>query len=135
MSTPKYIYKILPSTPPPPTPLPLSLPVSTLDRNSGFMHMSTAKQVLGTLKNFFANDDFVYILRVPYERVEKFIQWDAPDEKNCGPRPDEGAFPHIYNGFKLGREEVDVVGRWERGQGWENGGGELEGWDKRDMIG
>lgn len=54
------------------------------------MHMSTSVQILGTLNNFFAKkegeeDDkgFVWILRVKYQDVEKFIKWE--DSKGKGP--------------------------------------------------
>jgi uncharacterized protein (DUF952 family) len=39
---PKYIYKIVPADP---QPLPEALPLSDLDRNDGFLHLSTAAQV------------------------------------------------------------------------------------------
>jgi len=30
-----------------------------------------------------------------------------------------GFFPHIYNGLKVGKEEVDDVGEWRKGsEGW-----------------
>jgi hypothetical protein len=28
-----------------------------------------------------------------------------------------GFFPHIYNGLKVGIEEVESVGKWDRGDG------------------
>jgi uncharacterized protein (DUF952 family) len=83
--TPKYIYKILPSDPPPPSPLPLALPVSALDTRDNFIHMSTSRQLLGTLRNFFAEDSHVYILRIPYARVESWIKW----ENSIGKGPEE----------------------------------------------
>jgi uncharacterized protein (DUF952 family) len=39
---PKYIYKIVPADP---QPVPGALPLSDLDRNDGFLHLSTAEQV------------------------------------------------------------------------------------------
>ena len=83
--TPKYIYKILPSNPPPPSPLPEALPVSALDARDNFIHLSTSRQVIGTLRNFFTNEDHVWMLRIPYERVEKWIKW----ENSVGKGPDE----------------------------------------------
>jgi uncharacterized protein (DUF952 family) len=83
--TPTYIYKILPSNPPPPSPLPLALPVSALDRRDNFIHLSTSRQLIGTLQNFFADGDYVWILRIPYARVEKWIKW----ENSVGKGPDE----------------------------------------------
>lgn len=116
-----YIYKIVPYTAPPPTPLPVALPVSELDQNSGFIHLSTAKQIPDTLKHF---------LRIPYDSVEKDIQWESPDAKVCGPRAGEGMFPHLYNGLKLGRQEVDSTQAWTRteGGGWDEALKQAEDW-------
>ncbi len=135
-SLPKYLYKILPwSSSPLPDPLPAALPVSTLDSTSGFVHLSTGAQVLGTLRLFFPDDERVIILRVPYERVAADIRWESPDGDVRGEGPGEGMFPHLYNGLRLGSAEVDAVGHWSKGkEGWEGGGGELVGWDKGDMV-
>lgn len=119
-SLPTYIYKLIPHTsapPLPPTPLPDALPISTLDQTSGFIHLSTAPQVVGTLVHFFTDDPRVYVLRIPYARVQKDIRWEDPKGEVCGDRPGEGRFPHLYNGLKIGREEVDGVVVWERGEG------------------
>jgi len=130
---PTYIYKILPSFPIPPSPLPLNLPLSALDARDGFIHLSTSSQVLGTLTNFFSSAPHVYILRIPYAGVEKFVKWEdtkgkGPDEKGgCWDVKGEmGYFPHVYGngpteegGLKLGVEEIESVGTWVRGQeGW-----------------
>ncbi|GKT91223.1 hypothetical protein Ct61P_09073 [Colletotrichum tofieldiae] len=40
---PQYLYKIVPEAPP--SPLPAEYPLSDLDRNDGFIHLSTADQV------------------------------------------------------------------------------------------
>jgi uncharacterized protein (DUF952 family) len=76
MSTPTYIYKIVPASAAPPSPLPDALPVSELDSSDGFIHLSTALQVPGTLKRFFSDKDSVYILRIIYTKVEKDIKWE-----------------------------------------------------------
>jgi uncharacterized protein (DUF952 family) len=73
---PKFIYKIVPASSPPPSPLPLALPVSDLDKRDNFIHASTSAQILGTLNNFFKDDELTYILRIPYERVAKWIKWE-----------------------------------------------------------
>jgi uncharacterized protein (DUF952 family) len=137
---PTYIYKILPSTPPPPSPLPLNLPLSALDRRDNFLHFSTSSQILGTLNAFFSHEEFVYILRVPYERVEKWIKWENAKGKHPGEvggcwdfKGEKGYFPHVHGngekgddgGLKLGSEGVDEVGKWVKGEGeerWSAGG-------------
>ena len=116
---PTFIYKLVPSSSPVPDPLPDALPVSELDQKSGFLHMSTSKQVPRTLKHFFSEDEKVYVLRVPYAIVEKHIRWEDPKGEVCGPRGGEGMFPHIYNGLKLGVSEVERVVILEKEDGWD----------------
>ncbi|KAJ3877460.1 hypothetical protein F5051DRAFT_408574 [Lentinula edodes] len=126
MSKPSYVYKLVSSSSPVPLDaleLPEKLPVSLLDRDSGFIHLSTSVQLHNTLKWFFAEDNPVYVLRLPYDRLEdeKLIRWEDPKAEVCGPRGGEGMFPHLYNGLKLGRDEVDSVklleqvdGQWDK---------------------
>jgi uncharacterized protein (DUF952 family) len=92
-SLPFYLYKLVPSTSPVREPLPERLPVSELDQESGFIHLSTALQVPNTLKYFFKDEPLVYVLRIEFEEVMADIRWESPDAKVCGPRPDEGLFP------------------------------------------
>ena len=126
---PTYVYKIVPYTAPPPTPLPGTLLVSELDQNSGFIHLSTAVQIPGTLKHFFTNDPSVYILRIPYDPIEKDIKWEDPKAEVCGPRAGEGMFPHLYNGLKLGKDEVDSVQSFTRSEGgWDGALKKAEEW-------
>jgi len=126
---PTYIYKLLPPTSPLPDPLPEKLPLSELDATSGFIHLSTAKQIPGTLKHFFGGDDKVYVLRIKYTTVEKNIKWEDPNAEVCGERGGEGFFPHLYNGGRLGLAEIDSVGVWERNGGdWDEVLKQAEPW-------
>ncbi|KAI0733158.1 hypothetical protein C8Q72DRAFT_873841 [Fomitopsis betulina] len=125
-ANPTYIYKLIPSSTSAsiPTPLPAALPVSELDQASGFIHLSTSKQVPNTLKYFFASESRVYVLRLAVSPLEelKLIRWEDPKAEVCGPRGGEGMFPHLYNGLKLGKDEVDSVATWARGESerWED---------------
>ena len=69
----------------------------------------------------------MYLLRIPYQKVSNYIIWEDAENQ----RPDEhggcwdiegkmGYFPHVHgNGLKIGRDEVDRVGIWKRGdKGW-----------------
>ncbi|KAJ5132243.1 hypothetical protein N7448_006401 [Penicillium atrosanguineum] len=116
---PRYLYKIVASNAPIREPIPERLPVSELDQDSGFVHLSMAHQVPNTLKMFFKDDPVVYILRIEYGRVIQDIRWESPDAKVCGPRPGEGLFPHLYNGLKLGKEEVESIAIWQNEDGWD----------------
>jgi len=148
-STPKYIYKLVPSDAPVPDNLPDKLPVSHLDQQSGFIHLSTALQVPNTLKMFFKEEPLVYVLRLEYEKVKGDIRWESPDAKVCGPRGGEGMFPvglkrelyanpsfifltvaikHLYNGQKLGKNEVESVAIWKNEGGWDHALKTAESW-------
>ncbi|OKL63657.1 hypothetical protein UA08_00078 [Talaromyces atroroseus] len=116
---PKYVYKIVPSSAPIPESLPARLPISDLDQQSGFIHLSTALQVPNTLKFFFKDEPCVYMLRIGYEKVQENIRWESPDAKVCGPRGGEGMFPHLYNGHKLGKDEIESVATWKNEDGWD----------------
>ena len=125
---PHYVYKLVPPSIPVPDPLPERLGVSDLDESSGFIHLSTSVQVPGTLKNFFADQPQVFILRVPLVPVEKLIKWEDPKGEVCGPRGEEGLFPHLYNGLKLGKDEVESVRVLENSGGWDAALEEVDDW-------
>ncbi|PPQ83279.1 hypothetical protein CVT25_004015 [Psilocybe cyanescens] len=119
MSTPTYIYKIVHSSTPPPDPLPEALPVSDLDKADGFLHLSTALQLPGTLKRFFAEDERVFILRIVYKNVESNVKWENSRGTAPGGVGEQDMFPHIYNGLRLGKDEIESVVEWERQTGWD----------------
>ncbi|KIJ52372.1 hypothetical protein M422DRAFT_156544, partial [Sphaerobolus stellatus SS14] len=105
----------------PADPLPETLPLSYLDKSSGFIHLSTASQIPGTLKHFFAEDQSVNVLWVIYDDLKKVIRWEDPKGEVCGDRAGEGMFPHSYNGLRLGSAEVESMQKWERKEGgWNN---------------
>jgi uncharacterized protein (DUF952 family) len=108
--TPQYLYKILPSSAQPPTPLLSALPLSPLDAADGYIHLSTATQMPATANRFFANEATLYILKVEYTRVAADIKWEEAKS---------GIFAHLYNGGKLGIDEIVDVKQWEKGdQDW-----------------
>ncbi|EKM80175.1 hypothetical protein AGABI1DRAFT_127857 [Agaricus bisporus var. burnettii JB137-S8] len=124
---PDYVYKIVPSNSTPPSPLPHELPLSELDSQSGFIHLSTAPQIPGTLRLFFGTDEKVYILKMPFKPLQEKIRWESPDAKVSGPSPGEGLFPHLYGG-KLGKDEVERVMTLNKGSGWDSVLEEAEDW-------
>jgi uncharacterized protein (DUF952 family) len=78
---PNFLYKLVPSDAAPPDPLPEELPLSELDEKSGFIHLSTAHQVPGTLRHFFGDAESVYILKIQLETIKDKIRWESPDKK------------------------------------------------------
>ncbi|CEN61798.1 hypothetical protein ASPCAL08446 [Aspergillus calidoustus] len=115
---PTFLYKLVPSLAPVREPIPERLPVSLIDQQSGFVHLSTALQVPNTLKLFFQDEPLVYVLRIPYDRVAQDIVFEDVTGRR-GTRPDEGLFPHLYNGLKLGKDEIESMSVWSNDGGWE----------------
>ncbi|KPI36355.1 uncharacterized protein AB675_7323 [Cyphellophora attinorum] len=115
-----------------------------LDEKSGFIHLSTAAQVPGTLGRFFrlppGEQSSVYLLRVELaalvaQGAEKcVVKWENGDGEE-GAEWEEGFFPHVYFGdgrMVLEKEEVEsvveFVSRREE-EGWEGAlGRTVEGW-------
>jgi uncharacterized protein (DUF952 family) len=65
--------------------------------------MSTAEQTPKTLGRFFADANVVYLLKVPYAKVESKIKWEEAGA---------GTFPHIYDddiSKSIDDENVDAV--------------------------
>ena len=124
----------MPASVAPPFPLPDALPVSRLDSSDGFIHLSTALQIPGTLKQFFSDEDSVYILRIVYAKIEKDIKWEndkGEGKPKCyqtgakayldvsGGVGEENMFPHLYNGLRLGNAEIESIVEWNWDDGWE----------------
>lgn len=57
--------------------LPSTLPLSDVDTH--FIHLSTAAQVYRTLIKNFDAEDLVYVARLDYTDVEKYINWESPN--------------------------------------------------------
>ncbi|KAK1633854.1 hypothetical protein BDP81DRAFT_62081 [Colletotrichum phormii] len=106
---PQYIYKIVPEAPP--SPLPTEFPLSDLDRNDGFIHLSTAKQVLNTANLFFATSTTLHLLKLPYAPLASSTKWEFPPS---GTFP--SAFPHLY-GRNFGAADVEDVKGFARAEG------------------
>ena len=115
---PTYLYKILPSAPP--SPLPDRLPLSDLDRNDGYIHLSTSEQVPGTADKWFNDYTELWLLKIRYETLASGV--DASGEKKDGAEikweeVGRGVFAHFYGG-DLGRGNVVEVVKVEKGSGW-----------------
>jgi len=111
---PTYLYKILPAAPP--SPLPERLPLSDLDKNDGYIHLSTSEQVPSTADKYFAEDTELYLLKIKYEVLaagsdgasKAEIKWEEVGR---------GCFAHFYGG-DLGKGNVAEVLRTEKKGTW-----------------
>lgn len=51
------------------------------------------------------------------------VKWEST-QGEAGDEGQEGCFPHLYNGLKVGKDEIGAVGEWKRvGEEWSS-----EGW-------
>ncbi|KAF3760670.1 hypothetical protein M406DRAFT_47211 [Cryphonectria parasitica EP155] len=122
---PEYVYKIVDSEPP--SPIPDVFPPSELDRQDGFIHLSTARQVTGL---FFATHTTLWLIKIRLAPLTSSsstttttntIKWDDPPNDNDG-------CPHLYGTF--GAADVDSVEKFERVGGEEAGWKEVFGASK-----
>ncbi|KAF2179364.1 hypothetical protein K469DRAFT_596426 [Zopfia rhizophila CBS 207.26] len=109
---PTYLYKILPTAPP--TPLPDCLPLSDLDRNDGFIHLSTSEQVPETADKFFSEFQTLWLLKIRYEVLERGTNGDG---KIKWEEVGRGCFAHFYGG-DLGKGNVDGVLEVRKSRSW-----------------
>ena len=122
---PAYVYKITPT--PPPKPLPHTLPLSELDREDGFIHLSNASQIPTTSSRYFSSHTTLYLLRVSSivaKEEGSGFKWLDAGQTGC---------VHLYgaNGVKgefgrLGLGTVVDVTEWRKGEG--------DRWDDKAVI-
>lgn len=118
---PTYLYKILDAAPP--WPLPACLPRSDLDRNDGYIHLSTSEQVPGTAEKFFGHASELWLLTIRYDVLAAGTDADGQvkaDGNKAEVRWEEvgrGCFAHLY-GADLGRGNVLQVDRVEKRGSW-----------------
>ncbi|KAI0024110.1 hypothetical protein F4780DRAFT_725837 [Xylariomycetidae sp. FL0641] len=117
---PSYVYKIVPEEPP--TPLPETYPLSDLDRQDGFIHLSTATQVPKTADLFFAAPRRLWVLKLGFGARPAWharTTWEAPGcphlHLHLHPARDGG---RREGGF--GAADIAGVGEFARaeGEGW-----------------
>lgn len=119
---PDFVYKIIPTAPP--SPLPSPYPLSDLDQQDGFVHLSAAWQVPITADLFFGNAQSLHLLKLRLANFDAAsVKWDEVDGTN--------GCPHLYGNF--GARDVVAVREFRRGgegQSWkevfEGDGGWLE---------
>ncbi|KAL8734276.1 MAG: hypothetical protein Q9181_003243 [Wetmoreana brouardii] len=115
---PAYIYRILPSTFNVPSPLPQSftLPKTSLDIDSGFIHFSTSAQVPYVLNRFFSAPEHgkVWLIKIDYARLasDGDVRWEKAGR-------DGSLFAHLY-GQELTGQVVEDLRKVDQGDGWDS---------------
>jgi uncharacterized protein (DUF952 family) len=73
------------------------LPCSELDRRDGYLHLSSAEQVPGTLARYFAGRGDLVLLSIDSDRIDGTLRFEPPSGR---PSTDE-LFPHVYGRIPL----------------------------------
>jgi hypothetical protein len=85
---PQYLYKLY-------TLDPTTMDgVSDFDRASGFIHLSTSRQVPITADRFFSGETMLWVQKIPLARIEDGLKWELNDGE---------VFPHLY------KEELETA--------------------------
>ncbi|KAK0719742.1 hypothetical protein B0H67DRAFT_643057 [Lasiosphaeris hirsuta] len=103
---PEYVYKITPTAPP--EPIPEAYPLSDLDRQDGFVHLSAAWQVPVTGDLFFTSASSFHLIKLRLASLApESVKWDeVPGLNGC---------PHLYANF--GARDVVSVKEVHRAEG------------------
>ena len=80
--------------------------ITDLDKQDGFIHLSTATQLAVTLSFFFQNSDIVYLLEIDLEEIDKQNLFFEEAYPNKGKR--KSVFPHLYSALKT----KDITNVW-----------------------
>ena len=104
MNTTRYVYKIV-STPPAPNSPKLEL--LQIDKDSGFIHLSSGRQVPNTCDRFFSDVATLYIIKFSHEKLADHMKWErAPDS--------DGVFPHYYGDILM--RDADSFREFHKGE-------------------
>jgi uncharacterized protein (DUF952 family) len=63
------------------------------DRRDGFIHLSTAEQLRGTVAKHFASDDYLVLAAIDPGALGERLKWE--------PSRDGALFPHLYRELPL----------------------------------
>ncbi|KAL2179304.1 uncharacterized protein P884DRAFT_195495 [Thermothelomyces heterothallicus CBS 202.75] len=116
---PEFVYKITPTAPP--DPIPEQYPLSDLDRQDGFVHLSASWQIPITADLFFKDFTSFYILKLRLANFDQSsVKWDEVDGTN--------GCPHLYGNF--GAKDVVAAKEFRRaeGQSWKDVFEREKGW-------
>ncbi len=86
-----------------------------IDQQSGFIHTSFGRQVMSTLKKFFAHEKEVVVLELDKEALNKNNIEIRPEAN----KPGGDVFPHLYGSQKIPSEvikEIKIIQKNEHGE-------------------
>ena len=109
MFPPKYVFKVITSQPDLNSE---KIQLTELDKESGFVRLSSGHQIPDTCNLFFSSAKKLYIIRFPYDKLKANIKWEpSPDDVlRCA---------HLFG--ELRTIDVDSMRKFDRGdETWVN---------------
>ena len=83
--------------------------ITNVDRNDGFVHLSTARQLNATLSMYFQDSSKVMLLEVSHNKVKKILKYEPTNSGSSR----KGFFYHLYGDLLI--EYVSKFWLLERG--------------------
>jgi len=83
--------------------------ITNVDKNDGFVHLSTARQLNATLSMYFQNSSKVMLLEVSHNKVKKILKYEPTNSGSSR----KGFFYHLYGDLLI--EYVSKFWLLERG--------------------
>ena len=83
--------------------------ITNVDKNDGFVHLSTARQLNATLSMYFQDSSRVMLLEVSHNKVKKILKYEPTNSGSSR----KGFFYHLYGDLLI--EYVSKFWLLERG--------------------
>ena len=83
--------------------------ITNVDKNDGFVHLSTARQLNTTLSMYFQDSSKVMLLEVSHNKVKKILKYEPTNSDSSR----KGFFYHLYGDLLI--EYVSKFWLLERG--------------------
>ena len=83
--------------------------ITNVDKNDGFVHLSTARQLNATLSMYFQDSSKVMLLEVSHSKVKKILKYEPTNSGSSR----KGFFYHLYGDLLI--EYVSKFWLLERG--------------------
>ena len=83
--------------------------ITNVDKNDGFVHLSTARQLNATLSMYFQDSSKVMLLEVSHNKVKKILKYEPTNSGTSR----KGFFYHLYGDLLI--EYVSKFWLLERG--------------------
>ena len=83
--------------------------ITNVDKNDGFVHLSTARQLNATLSMYFQDSSKVMLLEVSHNQVKKILKYEPTNSGSSR----KGFFYHLYGDLLI--EYVSKFWLLERG--------------------